>query len=137
MPKKTTPAKKPVKNLKANKNSLLVKIIEDNTDSLTESLGITEENSDRLIKDMNRVYRSNSTVSDTMAEMSKHCKHANELIWVGFTLGTHAARHHEPRDRAEVIHINGGKMPDGLGTIIEEILKKHRDKNNPNPGAED
>lgn len=62
--------------------SLHVIEVEDKSDSLTEALGMSNERRDYLVKKTHSVFLMHNNIVAVMQEMSKECKHANELFFV-------------------------------------------------------
>ena len=64
-------------------------IVDDESSQIPEVLGISKEREevlDQLIKDTWPAYK---TITDVIANMSKHLKHANELAYCVFHVGAH------------------------------------------------
>ena len=140
--------KEEVKVLKEDKSKLLVRIIEDDTNCLHDTLGIGEEGS-KKIQDM--IYDhieadrkkgiDKSNVSELMVEISKKCVHANELAFACFALGriTGEMSSGGPsmmgaiginRKTGDIKHFgaSGDNLPDFLKDILKDILKGKKDK---------
>lgn len=64
---------------------LVIKPVAD-TDSLNESLGITEQRAKELKKKVFQALHNHPRVSESAAELSKECVHANELFFVTWAL---------------------------------------------------
>lgn len=82
------------KELTPDVSSLIVRIIEDDSNYLHKTLGINKENSKRLqdlIYDQLQADQKNgvakTNTSTLMVKISEHCKHANELAFACFALG--------------------------------------------------
>jgi hypothetical protein len=57
------------------------------SNSVTESLGITEERRTELIKTIMRAEIDGDCVTSVAEIISKECKHPNELFFIAFTYG--------------------------------------------------
>lgn len=68
----------------ANEN-LTIKVVAD-TNSLNESLGITDKRAGELKKLAFTSLHNNHRLSDSAAEGSKSCKHPNELFYFSWVL---------------------------------------------------
>jgi hypothetical protein len=155
MSKKTTAwddeeSHKNKKLLTPDQSSLIVKIIEDDSNMLHETLGITQEDS-RRIQDIIFSHLkadaargvSKSNTSALLVKLSEECKHANQLAFGCFALGKITAEHARPdpfgnsrvgaigvnRKTGEVKHFGeDGDMPDFIKDILRDLL---RGKGNP------
>lgn len=125
-PKKDEKKVTPIKEVQADTSKLLVRVIEDKTDSLQEALGLTEENCDRLAKAGEKALRDTDTISGAMELLSKSCNHANELAWIMFCIGENrGARGRNGGSRhVKAISIDGGELPDEIKALLEQLLKK-------------
>lgn len=103
----TTKSKKKFKTVRSNTSKLLVRIIEDESDMLNVKLGISDENLNRLFNIAKPLLEKGVGVSEIMVELSKHCKHANELVYIIFALGRNTGNTHP------------------LAGVIAEIIGRH------------
>lgn len=71
---------------------LRVLILDDETESLPRTLGITEEREKELDVLTKRSFEDYNTFTDTFAEISKNVRHANELVYCVFHVGSIAGR---------------------------------------------
>lgn len=62
--------------------SLHVIEVEDKSDSLSEALGISQERRNYLVEKAYRIFPVHDSIVAVMQEISKECKHANELFFV-------------------------------------------------------
>lgn len=82
-----------MKTVEENRNVLLVTEITPESNNIEEALGLTPERCEELVNIAHRVKETKidgkrTTMSYTFQEISKECKHANELIWIGFVIGS-------------------------------------------------
>jgi len=70
----------------SNKNSLHIIEVEKDCDSLTESLGITEEKANELYKECKMLFLNYNNIVEIASIMSKKCVHANELYFCCVTI---------------------------------------------------
>lgn len=136
-------------------SSLIVRIIEDDTNMLHKTLGISQKNSRRLqdiIHDQFTADRKGdvalSNASTLMVKLSEACTHANELAFACFALGKITSDMDKPRGgrshRIGAIGVNrdtgeikrfggdGEDMPDFIKDVLKDILKGkkgRRDRN--------
>lgn len=82
--------------------------LDQKTSSIIEGLGISEEREEEISKMVHHHYMMAENVVLAMANVSKECKHANELALAVFIM---SARHHTSRSiGGAIIHmISGGK----------------------------
>lgn len=59
-------------------------IINDNTDIMHETLGLTNERADELAEKTLKCYEKHEKVTDMLNEAFSHCKHINEVTMVTF-----------------------------------------------------
>jgi hypothetical protein len=71
---------------------LRVLILDDDTESLPRTLGITEEREKELDVLTERSFKDYNTFTDTFADISKEVRHANELVYCIFHVGSMAGR---------------------------------------------
>jgi len=71
---------------------LRVLILDDETESLPRTLGITEEREKELDVLTKKSFEDYNTFTDTFAEISKNVRHANELVYCIFHVGSIAGR---------------------------------------------
>ncbi len=71
---------------------LRVLILDDETESLPRTLGITEEREKELDVLTKKSFEDYNTFTDTFAEISKNVRHANELVYCVFHVGSIAGR---------------------------------------------
>jgi len=82
-----------METVKENKNVLLVVEIEPESSSINDSFGITMKRCLELQKKVNEVKNlkdangKRGSLTLIMVEISKECKHANELAWICFIIG--------------------------------------------------
>lgn len=76
------------KALTPDVSKLIVKIIEDDTNVLHTSLGITDERARELQDMLNRYKSQVRTTSELLVVVSKEVLHANELAFISYALGT-------------------------------------------------
>jgi len=67
--------------MEENTSSLIVHVIDSETDLMTVSLGITEERAKELQKLTQIEYIKADRLTQAMSELSKLIKHANELFY--------------------------------------------------------
>jgi hypothetical protein len=98
--------------------SLRVIIIDDESDQIPTVLGITPEREEELNDLVISTYEiEDSTVTDNFVEISKQCKHANELAYAIFHLGAHIGKKRVITEFAK----------HGLSSILEGLgSKKHK-----------
>jgi hypothetical protein len=132
------------KLLTPDQSSLTVKIIEDGSNLLHITLGITTEDSKRLQKVIYDHLEkdckdgiSKSNTSELMVKLSEHCVHANQLAFACFALGKITSEYGRSaggrssvgaigvnRKTGEVKHFGeDGDMPDFLKEILRDILR--------------
>jgi len=77
---------------KLQANSLLhVVSINETSKNLAETLGITEERWDYLVDICKKKATAHENISTVFELCSKECKHANELVMIGFLVGRNTA----------------------------------------------
>lgn len=59
-------------------------IINDNTDIMHETLGLTDERAEELAKICVKSFKKHSKTTDTLNEIYTHCTHINEVTMVLF-----------------------------------------------------
>lgn len=87
------------KVLVQSEHSMQVAIIDDDNESLGPKLGITEERWSVIAKHLSDYIndnRSDLDMAETMVALSTICKHPNELMYVGFVLGTFIEKQRNP-----------------------------------------
>lgn len=98
--------------------SLRVIVIDDESTTIARVLGISEEREDELEEIIKEIYHvEDSTITDNFVEISKHCKHANELAFCCFHVGAHTGKNRT------LSKLSGD---DGLGGMLLEALKAAR-----------
>jgi hypothetical protein len=98
--------------------SLRVIIIDDESTNIAKVLGISEEREDQLEEIISKIYHvEDSTITDNFVEVSKHCRHANELAFCCFHIGAHAGKSRT---------LNKLNQDGGLGGMLLEALKAAR-----------
>jgi hypothetical protein len=128
-------------------SSLIVKIIEDEDDSLASTFGITEEADKKWQIRIHQLLEAEDakdgkkSLSNIMVILSKECTHANELAYVSFALGRITGD--QKRDRGsslagivgvnrktgKITHLGGdgnNDMPDFIKDILRDILNKKK-----------
>jgi hypothetical protein len=99
--------------------SLRVIIIDDESDKIPQTLGITPEREKELDEVITAAYHTeNSTITDNFVEMSKSCKHANELAYCIFHIGARVGRGKALSDLSE----------GGLGSLLAAMGQSKRNK---------
>ena len=88
-----------------------VRIIRDDTDSLSEAIGLSAKRRAELERLAAVSVAMTRRISDAINTASKECKHANELFFVSFVIGEQIARNHSP-----------------MGGLFESFLKSKRKK---------
>lgn len=78
------------------KNVFEVKIVNDETNSLSESIGLTEERKAELTRLTATSMIMTKKISDAINVASKQCKHANELFFVSFIIGDSLSKNKDP-----------------------------------------
>lgn len=68
-------------------NNFEVTIMNKDTSSILEALGITEERSIELSSKMSESFKNNNTYTNVISETSKLAKNANEIAFISFHLG--------------------------------------------------
>lgn len=92
-----------------------VKIVDDESDVISGSLGINEERHMFLYKKAKAAAIETGTITDALKIASKYCKHANELTMMTIIVWN-------------MCKGGGGRMPDGLlGAIISSIPGPDKD----------
>lgn len=76
--------------------------------SLIESLGIPEERADFLTKRIMHAFIDEDRYSAMIARVSVHCKHPNELAFVGMTIGKIAALKSSKMKSDSILGMLGG-----------------------------
>ena len=71
---------------------LRVILVDDESTKITEVLGITPEREKELDDLIKEKFEQEDTITDTMSEISKYLKHANELAYCMFHIGAHIGR---------------------------------------------
>lgn len=95
--------------------SLRVIIIDDESDKIPEVLGITPEREQELNDLVQSTYETeDSTITDNFVEISKQCKHANELAYAIFHLGAHVGKGRAVKKLAE----------SGIGSLLATLGSK-------------
>jgi len=80
--------KNTLKSLKTNKNlDFKVKIVNDDTNDLAESLGILETKSKELLDICLTNYKKHNCFAETISKTSEEVNHQNELVFVALMLG--------------------------------------------------
>jgi len=90
-------------------NPFEVKIIRDDTDSLSEAIGLSSKRRSELERLAAASVAMTRRISDAINVASKECKHPNELFFVSFIIGEQIARNHSP-----------------LGGLFEKFLERRR-----------
>lgn len=112
------------KLLTPDQSSLTVKIIEDDTNLLHVTLGMTKEDAKRIqkiiydaIESDRAAGRDKTNSSALMVKLSNNCVHANQLAFACFALGmiTSKTTHQSIS--------NTDNMPDFLKDIFKDFLK--------------
>lgn len=80
----------------APKDYLKVVQIDDETDSMPEALGITEERQKQLVDAAVAAYKGTHKFSAAMEMVSREAKHANELGYIVFVLTDIRAQNQNP-----------------------------------------
>jgi hypothetical protein len=99
--------------------SLRVIIIDDESDQIPTVLGITPEREQELNDLVVSTYQiEDSTVTDNFVEISKQCKHVNELAYAIFHLGVRIGK------GKALSYLSEG----GLGSLLAAMgqSKKHK-----------
>ena len=97
--------------------SLRVIIIDDESSNIGKVLGISDEREDQLQDIVKAAFEGDdTTITDNLAEISKHCKHANELAFCSFHLGAHIGK----GKALEVLMKDNGPMG-GLLSALKEL----------------
>lgn len=105
--------------------SLRVIVIDDESTNIARVLGISEEREDQLEKIIQEIYRvEDSTITDSFVEISKNCRHANELAYCCFHVGVHNGKNHVLKALSE----------DGLTGLLAKALGSS--KKNPGKSSE-
>lgn len=95
--------------------SLRVIIIDDESDKISDVLGITPEREEELQDLVKSTYKTEeSTITDNFVEISKQCKHANELAYTIFHLGAHVGKGRAIKELAE----------SGIGSLLATLGSK-------------
>lgn len=63
-------------------NKFKLCIVNDNTELLHETLGVTEERSKELLDIALKAYDSHATLTGSYEEMLESCKHINEVVMI-------------------------------------------------------
>lgn len=71
---------------------MLVILVDDTSTKIPAVLGITPEREEELDILTKEKFESENTITDTMAELSKYLKHANELAYCMFHIGANVGR---------------------------------------------
>jgi hypothetical protein len=74
------------KTYPASEKGFDVLIINDESNEIGETLGISKERFDELIKMTAHAYRNHATITDTFVEIAKNCKHVNELVYMAYVV---------------------------------------------------
>ena len=82
-------------------------IVDDESDKIPRVLGISEEREIELDELIKVIHNDSETITDSMANISKVLKHANELAYCIFHLGAHVGRAHTLK---ESIHTHLGSI---------------------------
>ena len=72
--------------------NLRVIIVDDNSEKIPETLGITPEREIELDEITKKAHQDFDTITDSMVEISKKVKHANELAYCIFHIGANIGR---------------------------------------------
>lgn len=73
---------------------LRVIIVDDESKQIPETLGITPERENELDQITKKAHEEFDTITDTMVEISKNVRHANELAYCIFHIGANTGRAH-------------------------------------------
>jgi hypothetical protein len=95
----------------APKDYLKITQIDDETDSMAEALGITEERHKQLADAAVAAYKATHKFSAAMEMASRECKHANELGYTMYLLGD--IRAHVQNPLGGIMQIIMGGRPKG------------------------
>lgn len=68
------------------KEYLLIRCINEKSDTVHEALAITEERSHELIDMCVKAFEDTTKFTDAMALVSQKCKHANELMYTTYIM---------------------------------------------------
>lgn len=90
------------------KKYLVVTRVNDRTNNLYESLGITQERAAYLGNMCHRAFVADGDIMTCAEQISPECTHANELYFVGVMLSTLQMRQQSP-----IIMMGGGFPSDG------------------------
>lgn len=143
-------SEKKEKTIAEDRNNLIVKIIDDDSDQITVNLGISDEEGQRLEKHIFLLLREHPNLSTVLHEISKECKHANQLAFACFALGRVTSNKSRRRDDDEgttigrigivmgkdgkIEHIDGASdsndLPDFIKDILTEIMKRKKKGDN-------
>lgn len=96
---------------------LRVLILDDETESLPRTLGITEEREKELDALTTRAFKDHDTFTDGFVEISKNVRHANELTYCIFHMGSFAGKQ---RAINELTKGTIGKLLGGLSSKSED-----------------
>lgn len=100
--------------------SLRVILIDDESTNIARVLGISEEREDQLEEIVKSVYeKEDSTITDNLVEISKHCRHANELAYCCFHVGAHVG---QGRAVKKFTQMNGGL--EGLLNTLRDLKSR-------------
>jgi hypothetical protein len=92
-----------------NMSNCTVVEFETKESSLIESLGIPEERADFLTKRIMHAFIDEDRYSAMIARVSTHCKHPNELAFVGMTIGKIAALKSSKMKSDSILGMLGGE----------------------------
>lgn len=73
--------------------ALRVYAINDEAEGLKEAIGVSDERSEEIIKELQRLNEEKLNVSKMLEEVSKFVKNANELVFCGYIVGTSVTEH--------------------------------------------
>lgn len=142
--KKNTPDDNPSKqkSVETDKNNLLVKIIEDDTQFVNIRLGITDKRKTELHAHLAAAMIKDHEIGIILTNLSKHCNHANELAYIAFALGRRTNESSKKDSifgsgRIKAISIgkngieglgDGEDLPDFIKDILKDILNKDKNR---------
>lgn len=94
--------------------NLRVIIVDDESRKIPDTLGITPERENELDEMTKKAFEDFDSITDTMVEISKNVKHANELAYCIFHVGANVGRAKAVNEElskllSELPGISGGK----------------------------
>lgn len=95
--------------------NLRIIIVDDESTKIPETLGITPERENELDEMTKKAHNDFDTITDSMVEISKNVRHANELAYCIFHIGANIGRAKAVNEELAKILSEFPNLPGGLG----------------------